>query len=408
MDEYITNHLNFGYFFFGQVRFTIFVSPIFPTHMQTIRMVDLKRQYERLKTEIDAALQQAIDSTAFINGPDVHAFRDELADYLDVEHVIPCANGTDALQVALMALGLEPGQEVITTPFSFIASIEVIRLLRLVPVLVDIDPLTFNLDPSRLEAAVSKKTRAIIPVHLFGQCANMEPILEIAGRHGLHVIEDTAQAVGAEYIFADSRRMKAGTLGTIGTASFFPSKNLGCYGDGGAIMTRDAKLAERIGTIVNHGSRVKYYYEEVGVNSRLDTLQAAILRVKLRHLEEFNASRQRAAAAYDLRLGKTDRLRIPARASWSTHIFHQYTLVLEGGGRDELCGYLRSKEIPCMIYYPLPLHLQQAYKDLNYGKGDFPVTESMSDSVFSIPMHTELETEQIEYICHHILEFVKK
>jgi UDP-2-acetamido-2-deoxy-ribo-hexuluronate aminotransferase len=376
--------------------------------METIRMVDLKLQYDRLKTEMDEAIRRTVESTAFINGPEVHKFAGELADFLDVEHVIPCGNGTDALQVALMALNLEPGDEVITTPFSFIASIEVIRLLRLVPVLVDVDPLTFNLDPSRLEAAVSNRTRAIIPVHLFGQCADMESILEVSGRHGLSVIEDTAQAVGTDFIFRDSRRMKAGTIGTLGTASFFPSKNLGCYGDGGAILTRDGDLHERIRAIVNHGSRVKYYYDEVGVNSRLDTLQAAILRVKLRHLEEFNTARREAAAAYDRLLGNIPGLRIPHRASWSTHIFHQYTLVLAEGDRDGLTGYLGSKGIPVMIYYPLPLHLKKAYRDLNYKEGDFPVTESLSGTVFSIPMHTELETGQIEYICHHIREFLGK
>jgi dTDP-4-amino-4,6-dideoxygalactose transaminase len=371
-------------------------------------MVDLRRQYERLKTEIDTALQSAIDSTAFINGPDVHSFRDELASFLDVEHVIPCANGTDALQVAIMALDLEPGDEVITTPFSFIASIEVIRLLRLVPVLVDIDPLSFNIDPSLIESAITGKTKAIIPVHLFGQCANMESILDTAEKHGLKTIEDTAQAVGTDFIFSNGRRMKAGTVGNLGTASFFPSKNLGCYGDGGAILTRDPVLNERIRTVVNHGSKVKYYYDEVGVNSRLDTLQAAILRVKLRHLEDFNRRRQEAAAAYDRQLGDLSQLRIPPRTSWSNHIFHQYTLVLKEGNRDDLCSYLKSQDIPCMIYYPLPLHLQNAYLDLNYRKGDFPVTESMSDSVFSIPMHTELETGQIEYICHHIKEFLNQ
>ena len=376
--------------------------------MQSIRMVDLKRQYDRLKTEIDAAIQQAIDSTAFINGPDVQEFRDELAAFLDVEHVIPCGNGTDALQAALMALDLEPGDEIITTPFSFIASIEVIRLLRLVPVLVDIDPMSFNLDPSLLEAAITKKTRAIIPVHLFGQCADMESILGIAAKHGLKTIEDTAQAVGADFIFRDGRHMKAGTIGDLGTVSFFPSKNLGCYGDGGAVLTRNQALHDRIRTIVNHGSKIKYYYEEVGVNSRLDTLQAAILRIKLRHLEDFNKKRQEAAVLYDSLLGEVPRLSIPARAAWSTHIFHQYTLILKEGNRDDLCEYLKSKDIPCMVYYPLPLHLQNAYLDLNYRKGDFPVTESMSDSVFSIPMHTELETGQIEYICHHIKEFLKQ
>jgi dTDP-4-amino-4,6-dideoxygalactose transaminase len=371
-------------------------------------MVDLKRQYDRMKREIDEAIQNTIDSTAFINGPDVKSFRDELAEYLDVEQVIPCANGTDALQIALLALDLQPGDEVITTPFSFIASIEVIKLLRLVPVLIDIDPLSFNLEPDLIESVITGKTRAIIPVHLFGQCANMESIQSIAGSHGLHVIEDTAQAIGADYYFSDRNSMKAGTIGTIGTTSFFPSKNLGCYGDGGAIMTRDKDLGERISTIVNHGSKVKYYYDEVGVNSRLDTIQAAILRVKLRYLDEFHAARQKAASAYDSLLGELPNLSIPARVSWSNHIFHQYTLTLLNGNRDDLVSYLRSKEIPVMIYYPLPLHLQNAYKDLNYSKGDFPVTEKMSESVFSIPMHTELENDQIEYICQHITEYINR
>ena len=375
--------------------------------MQSIRMVDLKRQYLRLKTEIDQAIQNTIDSTAFINGPDVKSFRDELAAYLDVEHIIPCGNGTDALQVALQSLDLEPGDEVITTPFSFIASIEVIKLLHLTPVLVDIDPVSFNLDPLLLEDAISKRTRAIIPVHLFGQCANMEEILKIAQKHGLKTIEDTAQALGTDYRFSDNRQMKAGTIGTLGTTSFFPSKNLGCFGDGGAIMTRDKDLGDRISAIVNHGSRVKYYYDEIGVNSRLDTMQAAILRVKLRHLDEFHTARQKAAASYDHLLGNISQLRIPGRVPWSTHIFHQYTLILDNGNRSDLVTYLRSKEIPVMIYYPLPLHLQKAYKVLGYSKGDFPVTESMSESVFSIPMHTELETEQIEYICQHISDYFK-
>jgi len=371
-------------------------------------MVDLKRQYDRLKPEIDQAIQSTIDSTAFINGPDVKSFRNELASYLDVEHVIPCGNGTDALQVALLSLDLEPGDEVITTPFSFIASIEVIKLLRLSPVLVDIDPVSFNLDPAGLRNAISEKTRAIIPVHLFGQCTNMEEVLKIAEEHGLKTIEDTAQALGTDYTFSNNQQMKAGTIGTLGTTSFFPSKNLGGFGDGGAIMTRDKNLADRISTIVNHGSRVKYYYDEVGVNSRLDTMQAAILRVKLRHLDEFHKARQEAASAYDRQLGDIPQLKIPGRVPWSTHIFHQYTLILENGQRDDLVSYLKSRDIPVMIYYPLPLHLQKAYKDLNYGNGDFPITESMSESVFSIPMHTELETDQIEYICQHISDYFKR
>jgi UDP-2-acetamido-2-deoxy-ribo-hexuluronate aminotransferase len=376
--------------------------------MKAIQMVDLKRQYDRFRDKIDMAIQEVLDSTAFINGPSVKAFRDEFASYLDVPHVIPCANGTDALQVALMALDLQHGDEVITTPFSFIASIEVIKLLGLVPVMSDVDPHSFNIDPGQIEQQVNKKTKAIIPVHLFGQCAHMESIMEIARKHGLYVIEDTAQAVGTDYIFQDGSRQKAGTIGNIGTASFFPSKNLGCYGDGGAIITRDAALHHKMQAIVHHGSRTKYYYDEVGVNSRLDTLQAAILRVKLRYLDKFHEARQKVAETYDAELGNIQQLTLPARVPWSNHIFHQYTLILDDSDRDLLREYLRSKEIPAMVYYPLPLHLQNAYKDLGYSRGDFPVTESLSETVLSIPMHTEMESDQIEYICYHIKTFFKQ
>jgi dTDP-4-amino-4,6-dideoxygalactose transaminase len=375
--------------------------------MEAIRMVDLKRQYERFRREIDGAIQEVLDTTAFINGPSVKAFGEEFAAYLDVPYVIPCGNGTDALQVALMALDLQPGDEVITTPFSFIAGIEVIRLLRLLPVLADVDPHTFNIDPGQISKLVSKRTRAIIPVHLFGQCAHLEGIMDMGRKHGLSIVEDTAQAVGADYIFPDGSRKKAGTIGTIGTASFFPSKNLGCYGDGGAIMTRDATLHKKMRAIVNHGSTTKYYYDEVGVNSRLDTIQAAILRVKLRHLESFHLARQRVADKYDQELGDIPQLTIPTRAPYSTHIFHQYTLILRDADRNQLRDYLNKKGIPVMVYYPLPLHLQHAYKDLGYRKGDFPVTESLSETVFSIPMHTEMGSEQIAYICHHIKKFLK-
>ena len=370
-------------------------------------MVDLKRQYDRFKEEIDEAIQDVLDSTAFINGPPVKAFRDEFAGYLDVPHVIPCGNGTDALQVALMALGLQPGDEVITTPFSFIASIEVIKLLRLIPVLADVDPRTFNIDPLQLEQLITSRTKAIIPVHLFGQCAHMERIMEIAREHGLFVVEDTAQAVGTDYIFRDGSRKKAGTIGDIGTVSFFPSKNLGCYGDGGAILTRDAARHKKIQAIVNHGSVTKYYYDEVGVNSRLDTLQAAVLRVKLRYLDSFHEARQKVAEAYDAALGDLPQLALPQRVPYSTHIFHQYTLILREGDRDQLRDYLKNQGVPAMVYYPLPLHLQDAYRDLGYGKGDFPVTELLSRTVLSIPMHTEMESEQIEYICHHIQHYLK-
>jgi dTDP-4-amino-4,6-dideoxygalactose transaminase len=306
-----------------------------------------------------------------------------------------------------MGLGLEPGDEVITTPFSFIASIEVIRLLQLVPVLVDVDPDTFAIDSLQIEDAVSPKTRAIIPVHLFGQCAEMESIMKIAESHGLAVIEDTAQALGADYLFKDGSFRKAGTIGTVGTSSFFPSKNLGCYGDGGAIMTSDRKTGDKMKSIVNHGSTRKYYYDEVGVNSRLDTMQAAVLRVKLKHLKSFNEARQRAAASYDNELGKLPHLKIPCRVPYSTHIFHQYTLVTLNDDRDLLVEYLKSHEIPVMVYYPLSLHLQKAYQDLGYVKGDFPVAEKLSARVFSLPMHTELKMDQIEYICHHVDAYLR-
>lgn len=376
--------------------------------MEAIRMVDLKRQYERFRDEINDAIQQVLDATAFINGPDVKAFLEEFSAYLDTPHTVPCGNGTDALQVALMALDLQPGDKVITTPFSFIASIEVIKLLRLVPVLVDVDPHSFNMDPGAMAKHITPRTKAVIPVHLFGQCAYMEGIMDLARNHGLTVIEDTAQAVGTDYIFQDGSRKKAGTIGNIGTASFFPSKNLGCYGDGGAIMTGDETLYKKMRAIVNHGSVKKYYYDEVGVNSRLDTLQAAILRVKLRYLDSFHLARQKVAEAYDAGLGEIPQLTIPARVPYSTHIFHQYTLVLRDGERDQLRDYLTSKDIPVMVYYPLPLHLQQAYRDLGYWKGDFPVTESLSRTVFSLPMHTEMESEQIEYICHHIKHYLTR
>ncbi len=376
--------------------------------MQGIKMVDLKGQYSRISEEIQEAIQEVINSTAFINGPSVGAFREELCSYLDIPHVIPCGNGTDALQVALMALDLNPGDEVITTPFSFIASIEVIRLLGLVPVLVDVDPATFNIDPAQIEKAIGSKTKAIIPVHLFGQCADMEPILELSAKHGLYVIEDTAQALGTDYLFRDGTSAKAGTMGTIGTTSFFPSKNLGAFGDGGAIMTADGLLNEKLESIVNHGSSVKYHYDNVGVNSRLDSLQAAILRVKLRHLPSYHEARQKAAAAYDAALGSISQLQLPYRAPWSTHIYHQYTLMLKQDGRDPLVEYLRSVQIPVMIYYPLPLHMQKAYKDLGYSEGDFPVTEYLAKNVFSLPIHTELETDQIEYICQHITAHLSK
>ena len=370
-------------------------------------MVDLNGQYLKIKSGIDAAIQQVIDSSAFIKGEEVFRFQEELAAYMGGCRVIACANGTDALQVAMMALELQPGDEVVTTPFTFISTIEVVRLLGLKPVLVDIHEDTFNLDAAQLEGAVTGKTRAIVPVHLFGQCAHMEPILQTAKEHNLLVIEDAAQAIGADYIFSDGTRKKAGTLGSIGTTSFFPSKNLGCYGDGGALFTRDEILAEKLKALVNHGMIKRYHYEYVGVNSRLDTLQAAILRVKLKQLDRYHHARQQAAEFYDRAFAGSGVIQIPARSGFSTHVFHQYTVRVPANSRDDLREYLQEKGIPSMIYYPVPLHLQNAYSDLGYLRGAFPVTEKASAEVLSLPMHTELEPEQLEFITGHVLQFFK-
>lgn len=369
-------------------------------------MVDLHTQYEKIKPAIDKAIQEVIDSTAFINGPAVKDFQHDLEQYLGVKHVIPCGNGTDALQIAMMALGLKPGDEVITADFTFVATVEVIALLGLTPVLVDVDPHTFNIDPAAIEKAITPRTRAIVPVHLFGQCADMDAIMDIARRHNLYVIEDACQAIGADFHSDEGWTRKAGTIGHIGCTSFFPSKNLGCYGDGGAIFTNDDELARMIRGIANHGMFVRYYHDYVGVNSRLDSIQAAILRVKLPHLDEYAAARNRAAAYYDQAFGNNPKLKIPARFPKSSHVFHQYTLVGQGIDRDGLIRFLAEKDIPAMVYYPVPLHLQKAYRTERYAEGDFPVTEMLSKNVFSLPMHTELDEEQLEYITRHVLEFV--
>jgi len=366
--------------------------------MKKIEMVDLRTQYERLKADIDNGVAGVINSTAFIKGPDVGLFEEELQRYLGVRHVISCANGTDALQIAMMALGLKPGDEVITTNFTFIATVEVIELLGLKTVLVEPDPGTFNISIEAIRKAITTKTKAIVPVHLFGQCAEMEPILELAKLHGIHVIEDVAQATGAEYRFSDGTVKKAGTMGTIGCTSFFPSKNLGCYGDGGALFTDDDGLATMIRSITNHGMKVRYYHDTIGVNSRLDTIQAAILRVKLRHLDEFNEARRRAAEHYDRELGGLPGITVPERSPYSTHIFHQYTLRIAGGKRNSLRECLENEGIPAMIYYPVPLHMQKAYLHLGYSADDFPVTSNLSGEVLSLPMHTELNDEQLSYI----------
>lgn len=374
--------------------------------MKKIQMVDLKSQYQKIQKEIDEAVIDVIRSTQYINGPEVKNFQSEMENYLGVKNVIPCANGTDALQVAMMGLGLKPGDEVITSSFTFVATVEVIALLGLTPVLVDVLPDTFNIDPAALEKAITPKTKAIVPVHLFGQCADMEAISDIAKKHNLYIIEDNAQAIGADYIFKNGERKKAGTIGDVGATSFFPSKNLGCYGDGGAIFTNNDELAKELRVVVNHGMQVRYYHDSVGVNSRLDSVQAAILRIKLKHLDDYAAARQNAADFYDNAFANNPKLVTPKRSEFSTHVFHQYTLITKNIDRNKLQEYLMSKDIPAMIYYPVPLHMQKAYMDPRYKEGDFPVTEMLSKSVISLPMHTELEQEQLEYITSSVLEFV--
>ncbi len=369
-------------------------------------MVDLNGQYERIKREVDEAIQKVLDSTAFIKGPDVKAFELALASYLDAGTVISCANGTDALQIAMMALELKPGDEVITTPFTFVATVEVLKLLGLKPVFVDIEPGTFNIDIDKLKIKISSRTKAIVPVHLFGQCANMERLSAFASEYGLYIIEDAAQSLGCNYRFSDASVRKSGTIGTIGCTSFFPSKNLGAFGDGGALFTNNPILAAKLQALVNHGMIQRYHYDYVGVNSRLDTLQAAILNVKLKHLDEYNRARQSAAEFYDNALGELKDITIPSRSKFSDHIFHQYTLRVLGGKRDELKNHLEKSSVPAMIYYPVPLHLQKAYADLGYKIGDFPIAEQACHEVLSLPMHTELSEEQLYFITERIIEFV--
>lgn len=363
------------------------------TTSRPLQMVDLKTQYEKIQSEIDEAVLNVIRSTMFIGGPEVKGFQDELEAYLDVKHVIPCANGTDALQIAFMALGLQPGDEVIVPAFTYVATAEVIALLKLAPIMVDVDPGSFNLTPELFEAAITSKTKAVVPVHLFGQCADMEGIMNVADKHGIYVIEDNAQGIGADYIFSDGRVAKSGTIGHIGCTSFFPSKNLGCYGDGGAIFTNDTALADKIRIVANHGQSRRYYHDEVGVNSRLDAIQAAILRIKLRHLDIYNAARTAAADYYDAAFSQIPEIKIPARSTCSTHVFHQYTLRLTNGKRDELVQYLSDKQVPCMIYYPVPLHHQNAFKESARPGLVLPVTEQLCREVFSLPIHSELTPE---------------
>ena len=374
--------------------------------MKKIQMVDLQSQYYKIKSDVDNAVLNVLDSAAFINGPEVKSFQTELETYLDVKHVIPCANGTDALQIALMALDLKVGDEVITADFTFAATVEVIHLLKLKSVLVDVDYDTFTMDIDKLKAAITPNTKAIIPVHLFGQCANMEEILKVAKAHDLHVIEDNAQAIGADFTFSDGTVKKSGTMGILGTTSFFPSKNLGCYGDGGAIFTNDDELAHKIRGIVNHGMYERYYHDEVGVNSRLDSIQATVLRKKLPLLDTYNEARRKAADYYDEAFAGNPNILTPKRAENSTHVFHQYTLRILNGKRNELQQFLAEKEIPAMIYYPVALRKQKAYFQESDPK-DFVNTDQLLDQVISLPMHTELDEEQLKYITDAVLEYMK-
>ena len=382
-------------------------------------MVDLQGQYAKIKDAVNDSIEQVLNTSAYINGPLVHEFQADLEKYLGVKHVIPCANGTDALQIAMMGLGLEQGDEVITADFTFAATVEVIALLKLTPVLVDVDPATFNIDLEALKKAITPKTKVIVPVHLFGQVANMEAILEIAKEYNLFVIEDNAQAIGATYTFKDGKKQKAGTLGDVGTTSFFPSKNLGCYGDGGAIFTNDDELAHTIRGIVNHGMYTRYYHDVVGVNSRLDSIQAGVLKAKLPNLDSYCTSRRDAARFYNKAFANNTNIVTPTTQSNNTascgqiceacdcHVFHQYTIQIKNGKRDALHKHLLENNIPNAIYYPVPLHAQKAYKDDRYQEADFKVTNQLIKEVISLPMHTELDQEQLAFITNTILSFVK-
>jgi len=382
--------------------------------MKKIQMVDLGGQYEDIKEQVNAAISTVMETSAFINGPEVQTFQKDLEQYLNVKHVIPCANGTDALQIAMMGLGLKPGDEVITADFTFAATVEVIALLQLIPVLVDVYPDTFNIDVEAVEKAITPKTKAIVPVHLFGQCANMDAILEIAEKHNLFVIEDNAQAIGADYKFKNGKKQKAGTIGHVGATSFFPSKNLGAYGDGGAIFTNDDALAHTLRGIVNHGMYERYHHDVVGVNSRLDSIQAAVLRAKLPKLDAYCNRRRDAARKYSKFFAGQENISVPKTVNGcegicdtcDCHVFHQYTLRITNGKRDALVKHMGENGIPCGVYYPIPLHKQKAYSDDRYNEADFPVTNQLVKEVISLPMHTELDDEQIEFITKNVIEFV--
>jgi UDP-2-acetamido-2-deoxy-ribo-hexuluronate aminotransferase len=375
--------------------------------MKSMQMVDLSAQYEKIKPEIQTAILDVLDSAVFIGGEPVSAFAQELGSYLGAAHVIPCANGTDALQIALMALGLKPGDEVITPSFTYIATTEVIALLGLTPIFVEVDPHTFCIEPAAIEAAITPRTKAIVPVHLYGQAANMNGIMALAQKHNLFVVEDNAQAIGASYLLAAGERVKTGTIGHIGCTSFFPSKNLGCYGDGGALYTQDAELAQKIKMIANHGQKVKYVHDVVGCNSRLDTLQAAILRIKLRHLDTYTAARQAVAAAYDAAFANIAGLSVPVRAADSTHVFHQYSLKVHGGKRPALQEHLKNLGVPTMIYYPIPAHQQQMFANFGVQDLHLPITEELCAVVLSLPIHTEMDEAQQQYIIDSVISFFK-
>ena len=379
-------------------------------------MVDLQGQFEAIKDQVKSSFDEVLENASFINGPEVHAFQKELEDYLVVKHVIPCANGTDALQICMMGLGLKPGDEVITADFTFAATVEVIALLGLTPVLVDVDEDSFNININAIERAITSKTKAIVPVHLFGQCSNMDEINKIADKHGLFVIEDNAQAIGATYTFENGSKRKAGTIGHVGATSFFPSKNLGCYGDGGAIFTNDDDLAHIIRGMVNHGMYERYHHDVIGVNSRLDSLQAVVLRAKLPNLDFYNAKRRAAAKKYNQKLAGQDHIILPKTANncdgicetCDCHVFHQYTLRITNGKRDGLVKHLNENGVPCGVYYPIPLHSQKAYRADRYSEDDFPITNQLVKEVISLPMHTELDDEQIEFITEKIIAFVNQ
>lgn len=388
-----------SYFIDSKLKFSI---------LKKIEMVDLVTQYQKIKPQVDDAISEVLNSAGFIGGPVVKRFQSALEKYTGAKHVIPCANGTDALQIAMMALGLKPGDEVITPSFTYIATTEVIALLGLTPVFVDVEPDTFCIDPKAIEAAITPKTKAIVPVHLYGQAADMEAIMKIAENHHLFVIEDNAQAIGSDYYFSNGTSKKLGAIGTIGCTSFFPSKNLGCYGDGGAIFTNDDQLAEQLRMVANHGQKVKYHHEVVGCNSRLDAIQAAVLNVKLPLLDDYIDSRIAVADEYDRRLSTSPKITVPFRHKRSKHVFHQYTVQLNGVDRDALQAYLAEKGVPSMIYYPLPAHKQGMFASFNLGELDLPVTEELTAKVISFPIHTEMESEQQAFICDAILEFVNK